>query len=149
MAIVMIDFLLVKCQLAFNRVLYRPLLKALKAVMSIHSLTIKFPTAAGIGHVRGRRGDSRECYNKALELAEMTPELSQAMEVGKTSQRPIETNIDSHLQEDESTAGPIEELIKIRVDPNEPSCIVKIDKGIKKELAQQLAEFLSLNQDVF
>ena len=35
------------------------------------------------------------------------------------------------------------------MDPNEPSLVVKIGKGFKGELAQQLAEFLSLNQDVF
>ena len=61
----------------------------------------------------------------------------------------METNIDPLLQEDESTTGPVEELTEIQVDPNEPSCIVKINKGLKKEVAQQLVEFLSLNQDVF
>ena len=61
----------------------------------------------------------------------------------------METNIDPYLQEDESTTGPLEKLTKIQVDPNEPSRAVKIDKGLKNELAQQLAEFLSLNQDVF
>ena len=35
------------------------------------------------------------------------------------------------------------------MDPNEPSRVVKISKGLKKELAQQFAEFLSHNQDVF
>ena len=79
----------------------------------------------------------------------MTPELPQAIEVEKTSQGPMETNIDPRLQEDESTARPVEELIEIRVEHNEPSRVVKIGKGLKKELAQQLAEFLSLNQDVF
>ena len=43
----------------------------------------------------------------------------------------------------------MEELIDIWVDPNEPSSVVKIGKGLKKEQAQQLVEFLSLNQDVF
>ena len=43
----------------------------------------------------------------------------------------------------------MEELTKIQVDPNKPSLVVKIGKGLKKELAQQLAEFLSLNQDMF
>ena len=43
----------------------------------------------------------------------------------------------------------MEELIEIQVDPNEPNNVVKIGKGLKKELAQQLAKFLSLNQDVF
>ena len=48
----------------------------------------------------------------------------------------METNINPHLQEDESTTGPMEELTEIKVDPNEPSCIVKIDKGLRKELVQ-------------
>ena len=67
------------------------------------------------------------------------------MEVEKINRGPIETNID----EDESTAGPVKKLTEIEVDPNKPSSIVKIGKGLKKELAQQLAKFLSLNQDVF
>ena len=48
----------------------------------------------------------------------------------------METNINPHLQEDDSIAGLIEELTKIQVYPNEPSHVVKIDKGLKKELAQ-------------
>ena len=61
----------------------------------------------------------------------------------------METSIDPRLQEDESTAGPMEELTEIQVDPNEPSRVVKIGKGLKKELSQHLAEFLSYNQDMF
>ena len=72
---VMIDFLMVKCPSAFNGVLGRPLLNALKVVTSIHCLTMKFPTAAGIGQVQGRQYDSRECYSRSLELAEMAPKL--------------------------------------------------------------------------
>ena len=45
---VVIDFLAVKCPLAFNGVLGSPLLKALKAVTLIHCLTMKFLTATGI-----------------------------------------------------------------------------------------------------
>ena len=65
----------------------------------------------------------------------MTLELPQAMEVEKTSRGPMETNIDPCLQEDELTAGPVEKLIEIRIDPNEPSPVSKISKGLKKELA--------------
>ena len=70
---------------AFNIVLDRPLLKALKAMTSIHCLTIKFPTAVGTGQVQGRQRDSRECYNRSLELAENELELPQAIEVEKIS----------------------------------------------------------------
>ena len=61
----------------------------------------------------------------------------------------METNIDPHQQEDESTARPMEELIEIQVDPNEPSRVFKIGRRLKGELAQQLVECLSLNQDMF
>ena len=70
------------------------------------------------------------------------------MEVEKISWGPKETNIDPLLQEDESTVGLVEELTKIQVDPNEPSHVIEIGKGLKDELAQQFTEFLSLNQDV-
>ena len=139
----MINFLIVKCPSAFNGILGRPLLKALKAVTSIHYLIMKFPTAAGIGQVRVRQRDSRECYIKSLELAKMGPELPQAMKVKKISRGSIEMNITPHLQEDESTAGPVKELTEIQVDPNEPSCVVKIGKWLKKELTHQFTEFLS------
>ena len=61
----------------------------------------------------------------------------------------METNIDPYLQEDESTLRPVEELIDIQVDPNEPSYVIKISKGLSKELTQQLTEFLCCNQDIF
>ena len=80
-----IDFLIVKCPSDFNKILGRPLLKALKAVTSIHYLTIKFPTKAKVGQVLGRQWDSRDCYSKSLELNEMGRELPQAMEVEKIS----------------------------------------------------------------
>ena len=71
------------------------------------------------------------------------------MEVEKTSTGPMETNIDPHLQEEESIVGPIEELIEVSGDPSEPSCVVKIGKWLKGELAKQLTEFLCQNQDIF
>ena len=55
---------------------------------------MKFPIVAGVGQVQGWQRDSKECYNKSLELAEIELELPQAMEVEKTSRWPMETNID-------------------------------------------------------
>ena len=116
---------------------------------SIHYLTMKFSTAAGIGQVWGRQRNSKECYSKSLKLAEMGRELPRAMKVEKISRWLMEINIDPCLQKDESTTGHVKKLTEIQVNPNEPNCVAKIGKGLKKELAQQLAEFLSLNQDVF
>ena len=75
----------------------------------------------------------------------MGPALPQAMELEKISRGLMEVNIDPCLQEDESTTGPIQELIDIQEDANEPSRVIKIGKGIKKELAQQFTKFLSRN----
>ena len=71
------------------------------------------------------------------------------MEVEKISKGQIEINIDPRLQEEESTVGPIEELIEVQVDPNELSRVVKISKSPESKQAQQLREFLCRNQDMF
>ena len=44
----MVEFMVVEC-LAFNDVVRRPFLKALKAVTFIYHLMMKFPTTKGIG----------------------------------------------------------------------------------------------------
>ena len=48
----------------------------------------------------------------------------------------METNIDSHLQEEELTIGPIEELMEVQVDPNELSRVIKIGKSLGSEVAR-------------
>ena len=71
------------------------------------------------------------------------------MEVEKVSKGPMETNIDPFLQEKESAAKPIKELVDIQVEPKESCRVVKIGKGLSSELAQLLTCFLRKNQDVF
>ena len=79
MVTTMIDFLVVNYLSGYNGVLGRPLLRALKAVTSIHYLTMKFLIIVGTGQVRRRQWDSRECYNKSLELTDKRKELPQTM----------------------------------------------------------------------
>ena len=52
---VVTEFLVIRCLSAFNGVICRPLLKALKALTSIHYLKMKFPTTVGIGQARGKQ----------------------------------------------------------------------------------------------
>ena len=59
--------------------------------------------------------------NISLELAEKEEKTPQMLEVERKSRGPMETNIDPCLQEEESTARPIEKLVEIQVDPNDPS----------------------------
>ena len=74
---------------------------------------MKFPTIEGTGQVQGSQYNSKECYNKSLRLAEKEKKLPQMMEVGRPSVGPMEKNINPHLQEEESTIGPIEELVEV------------------------------------
>ena len=60
---VMADFLVIDQPLAFNAVLGRPSLRALKAITSIYHLLMKFPTPNGIGQVQGNQDEARRCYN--------------------------------------------------------------------------------------
>ena len=78
---VMIEFLVVNCPSAFNEVIGRLLLKALKVMTSIYHLTMKFPTVEGTGQVRRSQYDSRGCYNKSLRLVEKEKKLPKMMEV--------------------------------------------------------------------
>ena len=56
------------------------------------------------------------------------------MEIKKASKEPMETNINPRLQEEESTARPIEELIEILMDPKEPSRVIKVSKCLNNKL---------------
>lgn len=148
-SMVVTKFLIVDYLLAFNGVIGRPLLKALKAVTSTYHLIMKFSTIEETRRVKGTQYDSRECYNKSCKLAKIEKKLPQMMEVRVPSAGPMETNIDPHLQEDESATGSIEELVEMQVDPNGPSRVVKIGKNLKNELVVPLVEFLKKNLDMF
>ena len=50
---VLINFVMVDALSTINRIIGRPLLRALKMATSIDNLTMKFPTAKGTGEVRG------------------------------------------------------------------------------------------------
>ena len=114
---VVTEFLSANCPSAFNGVIGRSLLKALRAVVSIHCLTMKFPTAMGTGQVQWRQCDSREYYNRSLELAEKERKLTRMMEVEKVNKGPMETNIDPRLQEEESTTGQLRNWLRFKWTP--------------------------------
>ena len=84
---IMAEFLVVDSPSAVNGIIKRPLLKALKAVTSIHRSTMKFPTAEGRGQVWGSQYDSKEYYNKSFKLAEKEGKLSRKIDVGGVSVR--------------------------------------------------------------
>jgi len=63
---VTLDFLVADVPSAYNMILGRSGLSALRAVPSTYHMVLKFPTAAGIGKVRGDQRQARECYVASL-----------------------------------------------------------------------------------
>ena len=62
-----IRFLIVDAPSAYNMLLGRPSLNAIKAIPSAYHLVIKFPTIHGVGIVRGDQRVARECYSASMK----------------------------------------------------------------------------------
>ena len=57
-----VRFLVVDAPSAYNILLGRPSLKAIKAIPSAYHMMIKFPTTSGVGMVQGDQRVAKECY---------------------------------------------------------------------------------------
>lgn len=111
------EFLIVDYPSAFNTLLGRPNLKALKAVTSIYHLAMKFPTTKGIGILKGSQKDAWECYNAAIKIADKKKWLVQQTMVVVDFDNPLDFSLDPREPLDELKLGPVEELIDLVVDP--------------------------------
>ena len=62
-----VRFLIVDAPSAYNILLGRPSLNAIRAIPSAYHMIIKFPTANGVGMVRGDQRVARECYSASVK----------------------------------------------------------------------------------
>ena len=62
-----VRFLIVEAPSAYNMILGRPSLNAIRAVPFAYHMVIKFPTANGVGMVRGNQRIARECYSTSMK----------------------------------------------------------------------------------
>ena len=62
-----IRFLIVDAPSAYNVLLGRPSLNAIKAIPSAYHMVIKFPTTNEVGMVRGDQRVARECYSASMK----------------------------------------------------------------------------------
>ena len=60
-------FLIVDAPSAYNMLLGRPSLNAIKAIPSTYHMMIKFPTINGVGMVRGDQRVAKECYSASMK----------------------------------------------------------------------------------
>ena len=62
-----VRFLIVDAPSAYNMLLSRASLTTIRAISSAYHMVIKFPTANGVGMVRGNRRVARECYSASMK----------------------------------------------------------------------------------
>ena len=63
----MVKFLIEDAPSAYNMLLGRPSLNALRAVTSAYHMVIKFPIENGVGIIRGDQRVARECYSVSIK----------------------------------------------------------------------------------
>ena len=61
------EVLIVDAPSAYNILLGRPSLNAVRAIPSAYHMVIKFPTTNGVGMVRGNWRIARECYSTSMK----------------------------------------------------------------------------------
>ena len=62
-----IKFLIMNAPLAYNMLLGKPSLNAIRAIPSTYHMVVKFPTKKGVGMVRGYQRVARECYLTSMK----------------------------------------------------------------------------------
>ena len=126
-------FLVVDALSAYNMLLGRPSLNAIKSIPSAYHMVIKFPTINGVGTVRGDQRVARECYT-----ASMKQKAVDNVSIGELDIR------DEVLTRPE----PSEELEPVTLD-DDPEHLAYIGSKLAKGLKGLLTQFLRQNRDIF
>ena len=126
-------FLIVDAPSAYNMLLGRPSLNAIKAVPSAYHMIIKLPTIHGVRTVRGDQRVAKECYTASMK------------------QKAVDNvNADELDMRDEvlTRTEPSEELEHVSLD-DDSEHLAYIGSKLPKDLKGLLTQFLRQNRDVF
>ena len=126
-------FLVVDALSAYNMLLGRPSLNAVKAVPSAYHMMIKFPTTSRVGMVRGDQRMSRECYSTSMK------------------QKMVDNVYldDLDMRDEVNTRPePSKELEHVLLD-DDLEHIAYIGSKLAENLRNPLTHFLRQNKDVF
>ena len=126
-------FLIVDAPSAYNMLLGKPSLNAIKVIPSAYHMIIKFPTIHRVGMVQGDQRVARECYTASMK------------------QRAVDNvNVDELDMRDEvlTRPKPSEELEPVSMDDN-PEHLAYIGSKLAEDLKSLLTQFLRQNIDVF
>ena len=126
-------FLIVDAPSAYNMLLGRPSLNAIKAIPSAYHMMIKFPTVSGVGMVRGDQRVARECYSASMKQKEVNNIYMDEL----------------HMRDKVLTRPELsEELEPVSLD-DDPEHLAYIGSKLAEDLKSLLTHFLRQNKDVF
>ena len=126
-------FLIVDAPSAYNMLLGRPSLNAIKSIPSAYHMMIKFPTVSGVGMVRGDQRVARECYSTSVKQKAVDNLYMDELDMR-----------DEVLTRPE----PSEELEPVSLDDN-PEHLAYIGSKLAEDLKDLLTQFLRQNKDAF
>ena len=128
-----VRFLVVDAPSAYNMLLCRPSLNAIKAIPSAYHMMIKFPIASGVGMVRGDQRVARECYSASMKQKAVDNIYLDELNM---------------LDEVLTRPEPSEELEPVSLD-DDPEHLAYIGSKLAEDLKSPLTRFLRRNKDVF
>ena len=111
---------------AYNMLLGKPSLNAIRAVPSAYHMVVKFPTANGVGMAQGNQLIARECYSALMK------------------QNTVDNiYMDELDMRDKVAAGPApsEELEPVQID-GQPEHLVYIGSKLAEGIRSPLIQFL-------
>ena len=126
-------FLVVDAPSAYNMLLGRPSLNAIKTIPSAYHMMIKFPTTSGVGMVRGDQRVARECYSASMKQKKVDNVCMDDLDMrDEVNTRP----------------EPLEELEPVLLD-DDLEHLAYIGSKLAENLRSPLTHFLRQNKDVF
>ena len=126
-------FLVVDAPSAYNMLLGRPSLNAIKAIPSAYHMMIKFSNTSGVGMVQGDQRVARECYSASMKQKTVDNVYLDDLDMrNKVNTRP----------------EPSEEPEPILLD-DDPEHLAYIGSKLVENLRSPLTHFLRQNKDVF
>ena len=126
-------FLIVDAPSAYNILLGRPSLNAIKAIPSTYHMMIKFPTTGGVGMVRGDQRVAKECDSTSMKHKAVDNLYMDELDMGD--------EVNTQLE-------PSEELELVQLDDS-PEHLAYIGSRLAEDLRHPLIHFLKQNKDVF
>ena len=131
-ATTVVRFLIVDAPSAYNMLLGRPSLNAIKVIPSAYHMMIKFPTTSGVGMIRGDQRAARECYLASVKQKTVDNIYLDELNMG---------------DEVNTQPDPSKELEPIPLDDN-PEHLAYVGSKLTEDLRSLLTHFFKQNKDV-